>query len=76
MAQDDEMIFSFPVEKLEGLRAGLRYRDAHGFGFPYAFTMMPEYPLPDFYVRLAKKLGIKGVDKAKAKKASGKKQEK
>jgi uncharacterized protein (DUF169 family) len=76
MAQDDEMIFSLPAEKLEDLLSGLRYRDTHGFGFPYAFTMMPEYPLPDFYVHLAKKFGIKGVDKGVAQKSLGKRQEK
>jgi uncharacterized protein (DUF169 family) len=76
MAQDDEMIFSLPEEKLEDLLSGLRHRDEHGFGFPYPFTMMPEYPLPDFYVPLAKKLGIKGVDKSTARKSSGKRQEK
>jgi uncharacterized protein (DUF169 family) len=59
MAQDDEIILSFPAAKLQDLLSGLRNRDHLGLGLPYRFRMVPEYPLPNFYAGLADRLGIK-----------------
>jgi uncharacterized protein (DUF169 family) len=63
MAQDEEIIFSAPGQKLGDLLAGLRHRDSSGSGLPYLFSMATDYPLPDFYVKLAKKLGMESEKK-------------
>ena len=58
IAQDDELIFTVPKGKLDDLLAGLRYIDKYYYGLPTQFTMMPEYPLPEAYTKLAKSLGM------------------
>ena len=59
LAQDDEMIFSLPIERLEDLMAGLRHFDEVGAGYTqFAPDMRPEYPLPEFYVKLGRMVGM------------------
>ena len=58
MAQDDEMIFSVPKERLENLILGLRHSDEIGNGFPINFEMRPDYPLPEGYVKMGGMLGM------------------
>ena len=59
LAQDDEMIFSFPTNRLEDLMIGLRHFDEIGFGYnQLAPDMRSEYPLPELYVKVAKMLGM------------------
>ncbi len=59
LAQDDEMIFSLPTDKLEDLMIGLRHFDEMGSGYSqYAPDMRPEYPLPALYVKVGKMLGM------------------
>ena len=59
LAQDDEMIFSLPANRLENLMLGLRHFDETGFGYnQFAPDMRPDYPLPDLYVKVAKMLGM------------------
>ncbi len=58
MAQDDEMIFSVPKERLEDLISGLRHSDEIGNGLPVKFEMRPDYPLSEGYAKMGKMLGM------------------
>jgi uncharacterized protein (DUF169 family) len=59
LAQDDEMIFSLPTDRLEDLMMGLRHFDETGFGYnQFAPDIRPDYPLPELYVKVAKMLGM------------------
>ena len=59
LAQDDELIFSIPTERLEDLLLGLRHFDEIGFGYiQFAPDMRPEYPLPELYVKVGRMLGM------------------
>jgi uncharacterized protein (DUF169 family) len=59
LAQDDEMIFSLPTDRLEDLIVGLRHFDETGFGYnQFAPDMRPDYPLPELYIKVAKMLGM------------------
>ncbi len=58
MAQDDEMIFSVPKERLEDLILGLRHSDEIGNGFPLNFEMRPDYPLSEGYAKMGGMLGM------------------
>jgi uncharacterized protein (DUF169 family) len=57
-AQDDEIIFSAPKERMAELMEGLRARDEHMRGQPTAFTLRPEYALPESYVKIAGMMGM------------------
>jgi len=57
-AQDDEIIFSAPKERMAELMEGLRRRDEHMRGQPTAFTLRPEYPLPESYAKIAGMMGM------------------
>ena len=59
MAQDDEMIFSVPTDKLADLMLGLRHYEDRGSGYTkFAFDMRPEYPLSDLYRKVGKMVGL------------------
>lgn len=59
LAQDDELIFSVPTDRLEDLMIGLRHFDEIGSGYiQSAPDMRPEYPLPELYVKVGKMLGM------------------
>jgi uncharacterized protein (DUF169 family) len=58
MAQDDEIIFSFPKEKLEDLLAALREHEKVGHGLPQHFMMMREPEMPEDFVSCARILGM------------------
>jgi len=58
LAQDDEMIFSVPKNKLEDLLLGVRFFDEAGFGFPINFAMKPEYPLTENYLKVGRMVGM------------------
>lgn len=58
IAGDDEMIFTVPREKLEDLMAGMRHVDTTtGSRLPRGYTILPEYPLPESYEKIAKMMG-------------------
>lgn len=59
-AQDDEMIFSIPKEKLEDLVLGLE-QDGTG-AIPTRFSMTPEYRLSVPYAKIARLMGMKKGD--------------
>jgi len=54
LAQDDELVFSVPKNKLKDLMLGLRFFDKAGFGFPINFAMRPEYPLHENYLKVGR----------------------
>lgn len=59
LAQDDEMIFSLPKNRLEDLMLGLRHFDEVGRGYTrFAPDMRPEYPLSDLYLKAGQIVGI------------------
>jgi len=59
MAQDDEMIFSLPTNKLDDLMLGLRHFDEISSGYTDIIpNMTPEYPLSDLYVKLGRMVGM------------------
>jgi len=53
-AQDDELIFSFPLNKSEDLIAGFKAN----LGFPIKYDVLPEYQLPKSYVKIGKMMGF------------------
>lgn len=59
LAQDDEIIFTLPSEKLEALMEGMRFLDSHDHGLPVKATMRHEFPLSESYTKLAKMIGLK-----------------
>lgn len=55
LAEEDEMIFSIPTEKLDELIIGLRECEEVTMGLPpVKYSMRPESPLPPRYVQVAK----------------------
>ncbi|MFC1951662.1 DUF169 domain-containing protein [Chloroflexota bacterium] len=59
LAQDDEMIFSLPVDRLEDLVLGLRHFDEHGFGYEdFCPDLRPEYPMGEAYYKVGRMIGL------------------
>lgn len=59
MAQDDELIFSVPRERIEDLSEGLRAGATDGEScFPVAYTLMPEYELSESYKVIGRMVGL------------------
>ena len=58
LAQDDEMIFSVPGEKLEDLMAGIRHFDAEGAGYPIKYAMQLESPPSESYRKVGRMIGL------------------
>ncbi len=57
-AQHDEMIFSFPTGKVEGLISSLRYLEGYGYRLPFRYVMKPEAEMPANYVTVGKMMGM------------------
>ena len=57
-AQHDEMIFSFPAGKLEGLLKSLGYLEEWGYKLPLRTVMRYEAPHPGNYTEMARMLGM------------------
>ena len=55
------MLFSAPIEVLDGLLQGLRASQERGHGLPHRVNMSIEYPVPESYVELGKMLGMDWV---------------
>ncbi len=58
VAQDNEMIFSFPPEKADALLDGLCTTAATQVGFPIKYDISPEYGLRPAYKKIGAMLGI------------------
>ena len=59
MAGEDEIIFSVPRDKMEGLASGLRQLEERKSGYAYhTMEMRPDFPQPEFYKRLFKMWGL------------------
>jgi len=58
MAQDNEIIFSCPISKLDKLVEGLNYIDATGGGLPFKFSLKEEYELEESYQRIGEIIGM------------------
>ncbi len=59
LAQDDEMIFTVPLTKLDDLLFGLNRLEERGSGYTrFAPQMRPEYPLFGTYVKMGKMIGL------------------
>ena len=58
IAQDYEVIFTAPIEKLEGLLSGLKHLANNGWGLPIEFFMVPECKMPASYIRIGEQLGL------------------
>lgn len=63
MAGDDKMIFSIPQCQAERMLEGLRYMEKTGRKIPFGLSMQPEYPLEGSYLKIAKLLKMKQVEK-------------
>ena len=61
MSQDDEMIFSFPPEKINELKAALEDLSNHGRQLPIRYQMMPEPEMDESYIVTARMMGMKWV---------------
>jgi len=59
-AQDDEMIFTVPKEKIGDLAHGLEQKGTSTV--PTRFSMSPEYKLSESYATIAKMMGMKKGD--------------
>ena len=59
MAGEDEIIFSVPRDKIEGLASGLRQLEERKSGYAYhTMEMRPDFPRPEFYKRLFRMWGL------------------
>ncbi|MBN2239206.1 MAG: DUF169 domain-containing protein [Dehalococcoidales bacterium] len=59
MAGEDEMIFSVPAKKLDGLVETLKQADKMGGSYKgQTYVMTPDFPRPPFYTELFKKWGL------------------
>jgi len=58
MAQNNEMIFSFPLNKIKDLTDGLIGLKKEGDGLPVRFCAMPEYKMSEGYEEMGKMLGL------------------
>jgi hypothetical protein len=59
-AQDDEIIFSVPKDKIGRLTRGL---ESPGTGsIPTGFSMVAEYKLSESYAEMAKQMGMRRAD--------------
>jgi uncharacterized protein (DUF169 family) len=58
MAGDEELIFSLPASKLGMLLSGLRYVEKNNSKLPRAYSIQPEYPLPESYTKIGKIMGF------------------
>jgi uncharacterized protein (DUF169 family) len=66
LAGEDEIIFSVPEGKIEGLVAQLKRLDERKMGYKdnSFWEMRPDFPRPDFYKRLYRECGLYADDKA------------
>jgi len=62
LAQDTELIFSFPTEKIVNLAAGLEALEQDNAGMPVKFQQMPEYELEESYAKIGRMIGLKIPD--------------
>jgi uncharacterized protein (DUF169 family) len=59
LAGEDEIIFSVPRNKIEGLIMGLRRFEENNRGYTcFNMEMRPDFPRPDFYKRLYRMWGL------------------
>ena len=58
VAQDDEMIFTVPIQKLEDLLVGLRSISKYGSRLPRDYSMQPKPELADSYMKIGKMIGM------------------
>ena len=58
MAQDDEIIFSFPVDMLRNIVTGLKHLEDHNVRLPYPLEYSLEYDLKPEYANIGRMLGM------------------
>ncbi|HZK12183.1 MAG TPA: DUF169 domain-containing protein [Atribacterota bacterium] len=58
MAQNDEIVFSSPIDKIKDLVAGLEALETNKDGLPVKFQQMPEYQLEESYAKIGKLIGM------------------
>lgn len=58
LAQDDEMIFSIPTNKMDDLMAGMRHFDKTGPVSPIKFNMRFDYQLMESYKKTGRLVGL------------------
>jgi uncharacterized protein (DUF169 family) len=69
-AQDDEMIFTVPKEKIEDLAFGIEQKGTGAI--PTTYSMTPEYRLSVPYAKMARMMGMKTSDGTQIKGYTGK----
>lgn len=57
-AQDNEMIFSLPLGKMEEVLLALRYAEGWGYRLPLRCVVKPEADMPDNYRKLGQMMGM------------------
>ena len=58
VAQDNELIFSFPIGKAEGLLRGLHATNQSQSIFPIEYGFQPEYKLSESYQKISQLMGV------------------
>jgi len=58
MTQNNELIFSFPLDKLADLNNGLESLSKTGQELPVKFSIQPEYKLKESYIKIGKLMGM------------------
>jgi len=59
--ETNNLVFSAPIEVLEDLNKGLLAIQKEGWGFPLHLSPAIEYPLPEAYVEIGKRMGMHWV---------------
>jgi uncharacterized protein (DUF169 family) len=58
VAQEDELIFSFPLDKAQPLLDGLKCTSPTQVGYPIKYDLLPEYELAESYKQMGRMMGI------------------
>jgi len=58
LAQNNEMIFSSPIDMIEDLSLGIENLEKNSRGLPVKFQQFPEYKLPKSYRKIGKIIGM------------------
>ena len=58
LAQNNEIIFSSPMDMIEDLCKGLKYLESNRAGLPINFQQFPEYELSESYKIIGKMIGM------------------
>jgi uncharacterized protein (DUF169 family) len=58
LAKDDELIFSFPINKLKNFAEGVESLEKNNYGLLVKYQQTPEYKLKESYIKIGNLMGM------------------